>query len=228
MIKAVIFDLDNTLLDFVTMKREAVKNALSSMIEAGLDIDSKTSYKRIMQLYEENGWERNQYVFNKFLREVDGRINHKYLAAGIVAYRRAKDEHLKLYPNVEKTLNEIKNRGIKLAIVSDAPSREAWMRICYLKLHNIFDVVIAFDDSKERKPSSAPFKLALGKLGLSNDEVLMVGDWPDRDVVGAKNLGIKTIFAKYGDHFGVKESGANWDIENISEIVDIIDGINNE
>ncbi|GIT65690.1 MAG: hypothetical protein Ct9H300mP24_0680 [Candidatus Neomarinimicrobiota bacterium] len=102
------------------------------------------------------------------------------------------------------------------------------MRIFYLKLHNIFDVVVAFDDSKERKPSSAPFKLALGKLGLSSDEVLMVGDWPDRDVVGAKNLGIKTIFAKYGDHFGVKESGANWDIENISEIVGIIDGINNE
>ena len=228
MIKAVIFDLDNTLLDFVTMKREAVKNALSSMIEAGLDIDSKTSYKRIMQLYEENGWERNQYVFNKFLREVDGRLNYKYLAAGIVAYRRAKDKHLKLYPNVEKTLNEIKNKGIKLAIVSDAPNREAWMRIFYLKLHNIFDVVVAFDDSKERKPSSAPFKLALGKLGLSSDEVLMVGDWPDRDVVGAKNLGIKTIFAKYGDHFGVKESGANWDIENISEIVGIIDSINNE
>ena len=43
MIKAVIFDLDNTLLDFVTMKREAVKNAHSSMIEAGLDIDSITS-----------------------------------------------------------------------------------------------------------------------------------------------------------------------------------------
>ena len=124
MIKAVIFDLDNTLLDFVTMKREAVKNALSSMIEVGLDIDSKTSYKRIMQLYEENGWERNQYVFNKFLREVDGRLNHKYLAAGIVAYRRAKDKHLKLYPNVEKTLNEIKNKGIKLAIVSDGPNRE--------------------------------------------------------------------------------------------------------
>jgi len=228
MIKAVIFDLDNTLLDFVTMKREAVKNALSSMIEAGLDIDSKTSYKRMMQLYEENGWERNQHVFNKFLREVDGRLNYKYLAAGIVAYRRAKDKHLKLYPNVEKTLNEINNKGIKLAIVSDAPSREAWMRICYLKLHKIFDVVITFDDSKERKPSSAPFKLALGKLGLSNDEVLMVGDWPERDVVGAKNLGIRTIFAKYGDHFGVKESGANWDIENISEIVDIINGINNE
>ena len=228
MIKAVIFDLDNTLLDFVTMKREAVKNALSSMIEAGLDIDPKTSYKKIMQLYEENGWERNQHVFNKFLREIDGHINYKYLAAGIVAYRRAKDEHLKLYPNVEETLKEIKNKGIKLAIVSDAPNREAWMRICYLKLHNIFDVVIAFDDSKERKPSPAPFKLALGKLGLSSDEVLMVGDWPDRDVVGAKNMGIRTIFAKYGDHFGVQDSGANWDIEDISDIIGIIDNINKE
>ena len=228
MIKAVIFDLDNTLLDFVTMKREAVRSALVAMSEAGLDIDSKKSYKRMMQLYEENGWERNQYVFNKFLREIDGRLNYKYLAAGIVAYRRAKDKHLKLYPNVEKTLNEINSRGIKLAIVSDAPSREAWMRMCYLKLHNTFDVVITFDDSKERKPSPAPFKLALGKLNMSKDDVLMVGDWPERDVVGAKNMGIRTIFAKYGDHFGVQESGANWDIEDISDIIRIIDEINKE
>ena len=99
MIKGVIFDLDNTLLDFVTMKREAVRNALSSMIEAGFDINLKTSYKRIMQLYEENGWEKNQYVFNKFLREENGHLNHKYLASGIVAYRRAIDKNLKLYPN---------------------------------------------------------------------------------------------------------------------------------
>ena len=70
--------------------------------------------------------------------------------------------------------------------------------------------------------------MALKELNTDPNETLMVGDWPDRDVVGAKNLGIKTIFAKYGDHFGVKESGANWDIEDISQIVDIIDGINNE
>ena len=39
---------------------------------------------------------------------------------------------------------------------------------------------------------------------------------------------ISTIFAKYGDHFGVKESGANWDIEDISDIINIIDDINKE
>ena len=225
MIKAVIFDLDNTLLDFMTMKKEAVMNALSSMKEAGLDIDVDNSYKEIMDIYEVNGWE-NQLVFDKFLKNKLGYIDNKYLAAGIVAYRRAKEANLKAYPNVEKTLNHLLENNIKLAIVSDAPSREAWMRIYYLGLHNFFETVITFDESGERKPSPTPFKLALGRLNLSKDEVLMVGDWPERDMVGASSVGIKTIFAKYGDAFGVEKSGANWDIEDIYEVVNIIDEIN--
>ena len=225
MIKAVIFDLDNTLLDFMTMKKEAVMSAISSMKEAGLDIDVDTSYKEIMDIYEVDGWE-NQLVFDKFLKKKLGYTDNKYLAAGIVAYRRAKEANLKAYPNVQKTLNHLLDNNIKLAIVSDAPSREAWMRIYYLGLHNFFEIVITFDDSGERKPSPAPFKLALGRLNLSKDEVLMVGDWPERDMVGASSVGIKTIFAKYGDAFGVEKSGANWDIEDIYEVVNIIDEIN--
>ena len=225
MIKAVIFDLDNTLLDFMTMKKEAVMSAISSMKEAGLDIDVDNSYKEIMDIYEVNGWE-NQLVFDKFLKNKLGYIDSKYLAAGIVAYRRAKEANLKAYPNVEKTLDHLLENNIKLAIVSDAPSREAWMRIYYLGLHNFFETVITFDESGERKPSPTPFKLALGRLNLSKDEVLMVGDWPERDMVGASSVGIKTIFAKYGDAFGVEKSGANWDIEDIYEVVNIIDEIN--
>ena len=225
MIKAVIFDLDNTLLDFMTMKKEAVMSAISSMKEAGLDIDVDTSYKEIMDIYEVDGWE-NQLVFDKFLKKKLGYTDNKYLAAGIVAYRRAKEANLKAYPNVQKTLNHLLDNNIKLAIVSDAPSREAWMRIYYLGLHNFFETVITFDDSGERKPSPSPFKLALGRLNLSKDEVLMVGDWPERDMVGASSVGIKTIFAKYGDAFGVEKSGANWDIEDIYEVVNIIDEIN--
>ena len=52
MIKAVIFDLDNTLLDFIKMKREAVMNALLSMKEAGLEINIEDSYKKVMSIYE--------------------------------------------------------------------------------------------------------------------------------------------------------------------------------
>ena len=51
MIKAIIFDLDNTLLDFVKMKQFAVKAAITAMNEAGLEVDEDKAYKDIMDLY---------------------------------------------------------------------------------------------------------------------------------------------------------------------------------
>ena len=225
MIKAVIFDLDNTLLDFMKMKEYAVKAAIAGMIEAGLDIDDEESYKKIVSIYEEEGWE-NQQVFNYFLDRTVGEVNNKYLAAAIVAYRRAREANLLLYPNVNYTLVELMKAGIKLAVVSDAPSREAWMRIYYLNLHHHFDFVLTFDDTNARKPSPIPFQMALKELKTEPSETLMVGDWPERDVAGANNLGIRTIFARYGDSFGTIDSGADWDINDVYEIVGIVNELN--
>ena len=225
MIKAGIFDLDNTLLDFMKMKEYAVKAAIAGMIEAGLDIDNEKSYSTIVSIYEKEGWE-NQQVFNYFLDKTVGEVNNKYLAAAIVAYRRAREANLLLYPNVNHTLVELMKMGIKLAVVSDAPSREAWMRIYYLNLHHHFDIVLTFDDTNARKPSPIPFQMALKELNTDPNETLMVGDWPERDVAGANNLGIRTIFARYGDSFGTVESGADWDINDVYEIVGIVNEIN--
>ena len=224
-IKGVIFDLDNTLLDFMKMKEFAVKAAVKGMIEAGLMVDEEDSYTEIVRIYEEFGWE-NQKVFDVFIEKQIGHVEHKYLAAGIVAYRRAREANLMAYPNVNKTLMALAKSGIKLGVVSDAPSREAWMRIYYLNLYHFFDVVITFDDSGERKPSEKPFKLCLDALDLDPDETIMVGDWPERDVVGAKNLGMKTAFARYGDTFGTVYSGADWDLNDIYQLFMIINEYN--
>ena len=51
----------------------------------------------------------------------------------------------------------------------------------------------------------------------------MVGDWPARDMVGGSGVGIKTVYARYGDTSGATTSGADYEIDDISELVDIVD-----
>lgn len=225
MIKAVIFDLDNTLLDFKKMKEYGVRAAIVAMIEAGLECDEEEAYKFIFEIYHNKGWEY-QLIFDDFLKNKNGKVSNKLLAAAIVAYRRAKDATLLVYPNVRRTLIHLIKNGIKIAVVSDAPSREAWMRIYYLNLHHVFDIVLTFDDTKLHKPSPVPFKMALRQLNINPNEAIMVGDWPERDVVGASQVGIKTIFARYGDTTDVKNSGADWEVDDIYEVVHIVDELN--
>ena len=225
MIKGVVFDLDNTLLDFMKMKEFAVKAAIKRMIEAGLEVDEEKSYSEIISIYEQFGWE-NQKVFDVFLEKSIGHVDNKFLAAGIVAYRRAREANLMAYPNVNKTLMALAKSAIKMGLVSDAPSREAWMRIYYLNLYHFFDVVITLDDSGERKPSAKPFQMALDRMGLRPEETVMIGDWPERDVVGAQQIGMKTAFARYGDTFGTLQSGADWDLDDIYQLVGIINEFN--
>ncbi len=160
MIKAVIFDLDNTLVDFMSMKRQAVTAAIAAMIDAGLGLTVPEAEERIDAIYKERGIEF-QNVFDQLLYDVFQKVDYKILSAGIIAYRRAREAALVPYPHVMMTLVALLKRSIKLAVVSDAPSREAWLRLCYLDFHHLFDVVVTFEDTGERKPSAAPFLRAL-------------------------------------------------------------------
>lgn len=227
MIRAIIFDLDNTLVDFMSMKRLAVGAAVDAMIDAGLPLDRESAEREVMAIYERQGIEY-QRVFDDLLVSQFGKVDHKVLAAGIVAYRRAREAALVLYPHVTVTLMELLKAGLSLAVVSDAPRREAWLRLCYLNLHHLFDVVVTFEDTGERKPSAAPFRHALDQLGMEPEETLMVGDWPERDMVGATKAGIRTAFARYGDTFGTVDSGADFELEDIHDLVAIVERLRAE
>ncbi len=225
MIKGVIFDLDNTLVDFMKMKREAVNAAISSMIDAGLKLAPEEVQERIDAIYKERGIEF-QNVFDQLLYDVFQKVDYKILSAGIIAYRRAREAALVPYPHVNVTLVELLKRGLKLAVVSDAPGREAWLRLCSLNFHHIFDSVVTFEDTGERKPSPAPFRKVLMLLSIQPHEAVMVGDWEERDVVGAAALGMTTVFARYGDTFGTQETNADYEISDISELLSVIDNEN--
>ena len=225
MIRAIIFDLDNTLTDFMKMKRASIDAAVDGMLDAGLTLTREEVASRIYQVYDREGIEYQQ-VFDRFLNEALGHIDYKILSSAIVAYRRARDSYLVLYPHVNITLLELLKRGLKLAVVSDAPRLQAWTRLAHLQLHHLFDTIVAFEDTGERKPSPKPFERAIEVLGIAPSEAIMVGDWPERDVVGAAKVGIKTAFARYGDTFGTVHSGADYDLNDVYELVAIVDRLN--
>lgn len=221
MIKAVVFDLDNTLVDFMAMKKQSVDAAVSAMIDAGLKLSRDEIQSRIDAIYKERGIEF-QNVFDQLLYGEFKKLDYKILSAGIVAYRRAREAALVPYPHVYKTLMELAKMGIKIGVVSDAPAREAWLRLTYLNLHHMFDHVVTFEDTGMRKPDPAPFKKILQHLHVDATEALMIGDWAERDVVGAAKVGMKTVFARYGDTFGTVESNADYEVNDISELIEII------
>jgi putative hydrolase of the HAD superfamily len=195
MIKAVLFDLDQTLIDLVKMKTEACKSAIKAMIEAGLKIDEKTGYRKLMQIYFKSGIDSN-IAFMKFLEEETGRADEKILQAGIDAYLKTKPSFLKPYPYVMETLEYLKSIGLNMGIVTDAPREKAVQRLEAMKIIQFFGLIITFDDTGEKKPNNKPFRLAMEKLNLYPEEILFVGDSFMRDIRPTKKLGMKTLRIK--------------------------------
>lgn len=199
-VRAILFDLDNTLIDFMRMKRLACEAAVTAMIKAGLKADKKRTLALLFKLYDRHGYEY-KHIFQALLREMTGKVDYGIVGAGIVAYRRARETLLFPYLDVLPTLDRLRAKGIRLAIVTDAPRIEAWIRLAAMRIQNKFDAVITFDDSRTKKPNPLPFRLALKKLGIRPEDagyVLVVGDSIRKDIVPARKLSMAAVYAEYG------------------------------
>ncbi|MDP3027471.1 MAG: TIGR02253 family HAD-type hydrolase [Nanoarchaeota archaeon] len=222
-IKAILFDIDNTLIDFMQMKRKSCEAAVDAMIGAGLKVKKEEVLKTLYELYDKYGIEYQQ-IFQKLLKKLEGKIDYKIIASGVIAYRKVREFYLVLYPDVIPILINLKKK-YKLAVISDAPTLQAWTRLITMKIDPFFDVVITKGDVKKQKTYPTPFKVTLKKLKVKPEESLMLGDRIERDVNTAKKLGIKTCFARYGVENPPKhgKSGADFEINNFSEILKVME-----
>ena len=90
-----------------------------------------------------------------------------------------------------------------------------------MKLDKFFDFVVAWEDTNNLKSSGLPFQKVLEKLKMKPEEILVVGDRLSRDILPAKNLGMKTVLARYG--MVIKEEGqADYEINDISELLKLV------
>jgi putative hydrolase of the HAD superfamily len=224
-IKAIFFDLDNTLIDFMRMKEESCKAAVKAMISNGLDMDEKQAFEQLMNTYFDLGLE-SDCAFTDFLQGVS-QFDHKILAAALNSYLEKKATLVKPYPDVKLVLKRLNEKGLITVIVTDAPKTKAYQRLLAMGIEPYFRFVVGFEDTGNGKHTGLPLRLALDKLrkevlDLKNSEILMVGDSIERDMEPAKKLGLRTALAKYG-HMGTRESDSiDHELKTLSDLLNIV------
>lgn len=224
-ITALLFDLDNTLIDFMRMKRLGSDAAARAMIRAGADFpfDLQEAGDILFGAYRED-IEGNE-VFSKFVAENDkgvpGNRHERIVAAAVNAYLQVKVNHLDPYPTVRPTLLELTRRGYKLGILTDAPRFKAYQRLDAAGLTDFFMAITTSTDSGVQKPDARAFSYALEQIGSSAGETVMVGDWPERDMAGGRAAGLRTAWAGYGSTLMEKPSDADHVLSQFSDILKI-------
>lgn len=220
-INAVIFDMDNTLFDFV----EAKLSACQAIIQyAGLNNEPVELLRYFLRPI--HGFESHEHI-RDFLKN-NGIFTNDLFDKCCEIYDEKKLEGIRPYPHIDSTLAALKRKGLLLAIVTDAQNGNAKKRLVKAGLDEFFDCIISADLSGASKPSPQPFLLALSTLRVQPENAILVGDSLRRDIEPAKKIGMITIHALYGDR-NFHESNAcipDFSAENPSEIEKIVSTLN--
>jgi 2-haloacid dehalogenase len=184
---ALTFDCYGTLIDWESGLLAALRPVLQSHAK-------DLSREQILQIYAELE-PKAQVPYRRYC-EVLAQVVHGF--GERLGFEVSEDEAQRLpqsvkdwppFPDTVRSLEKLKAR-YKLAVISNTDDDLFAGTVPHLKVS--FDEVITAEQAKAYKPSEAPFRLALERLGLSQDRVLHVGQSIYHDVLPAKSLGIAT------------------------------------
>jgi putative hydrolase of the HAD superfamily len=99
--------------------------------------------------------------------------------------------HVQVFPDVEPTLSGLKEKGIKIGLVSNGFKQDLDHVLGELGLEKWFNAIVCIDSCNCAKPDKQIFLYALDQLGIKPDETVFVGDNPEQDYEGALGVGIK-------------------------------------
>ena len=203
-IKGVIFDLDDTLYS----EKEYVRSGYKAVSEY---LDGK---------YEEKLWrlfEEGKQAIDELLKEL-GREDEK--AEVLKVYRSHKPD-IHLYPGVAEMIAVLKDRGIKVGIITDGRPEGQRNKLEALGL-DVDDVIITDElgGIQFRKPCDIAFRIMSTRWRLNPADIVYVGDNPVKDFQAPQQLGMKSIYFKNPD--GLYSSGNRGGIEKITKILELI------
>lgn len=176
--KAVLFDLDGTLIDTNELIIQTFQTVLDERFPG------KYSRESILPF------------LGPTLRETFTAIDPDQVEEMIQEYRAWNmanhDRMVAAFPGVVETIKQLSESGVKLAIVSTKRNDMVMRALHVMGITELFDTVVGLDDVTYAKPDPEPVRLALSRLGTSPEEALMVGD-NFHDIIAARAAGVDSV-----------------------------------
>ncbi|MCL7401632.1 MAG: HAD family hydrolase [Thaumarchaeota archaeon] len=209
-IKAVIFDLDGTLLVHKLKLHEAKKEFLNRLRERlHGSIESSIDFPIA-------------YILNE-LSEEDRITAFKILNEVFEPFEMMAAEVAELREDVKETLEFLKSRDVKLAIATNNSRKSVELCLKNTMIDTYFDVIVTRDDVFDLKPNGKMILKTIEKLGVKVDEAIHVGD-TIYDVIAAHKVGVKSIAITGGAHSRelLLSSNPDYLINSFKEIFQIV------
>lgn len=220
MIKAVLFDLDGTLLNrddslelFIENQYERLKKWVGHI--------PKDQYKTRFIKLDNRGYVWKDKVYEQLVREFDiiGITQERLLQDYITQFK----NHCVPFPNLHTMLKQLRESHIKLGIITNGKGQFQFDNIKALGIDSYFDTILVSEWEGIKKPNPQIFEKALKQLSIDPNESVFVGDHPDNDVKAAQQIGMKGIWKK--DRHGTNV-GADFIITDLMELPVIIKKLN--
>lgn len=216
--KAVFFDLDNTLYDSRQYFR-GVFREISGYLWQKYGIPRKKIYRELSDLWQKKT-SAYPYLFNDLLDVLD--INGRESVKNIVGIFNNYKGNLNLYAGNITILKKLKKLDYKLGIITDGDVERQKRKIWLLGIKNFFDIII-YTKEIEPKPSKKPFSAAVKKIKIIPQNIFYIADNPLIDFEGAKKVGMKTIRILRGEFKDVaKNKYIDFEIDKFNEIFNLI------
>jgi putative hydrolase of the HAD superfamily len=220
-VKAVLFDLDNTLYDTQQYFIGAFES-ISKYVSSEYDLPEQKIYKTLGKLWQKKT-SMYPYLFNDLLKLLQIKQDSPEVIDALVRLFNGYAGNIELYPDVLPTLQELRGRLYKLGIITDGTVERQKRKIELLKLEPLFDVII-YTKEIESKASPTPFLAALARLNVKAPDAYYIADNPLIDFKGAKEAGIKTIRILRGEFTRIpRNEYIDFEVGKLEELLEIIE-----